>query len=720
MPLESATGQHHNPKTARPSLPEHLSGLDGLRALAVLAVLLYHSDLGWMPAGFLGVEVFFVVSGYLITWLLLSEWRQSGRIDLKRFWGRRARRLLPALFAMVAATLSFAIVFLPDQVAGLRGDVLAALGYVTNWYLILVQKSYFEAMGRPSLLQHLWSLAVEEQFYLLWPLLLALLLRLWRPRRVLFVALIGAALSALLMAVLYQPDVDPSRIYYGTDTRAAGLLIGAALAFVWEPGTSSFSGFCIPWRSVVAKAACRAAACVRGYPTLRRFQTFARLGIPGERVSSTRQLVPSPVIDGGGKGWGPLSPLLDVLGLVGLCILFGASVFLDEFQPSLYLWGFTLVAVTTALVIVAATHPRAHLGFLLDLGPLRWIGQRSYSIYLWHWPVFDLTRPQLDVPFSGLPLFVLRLAAAIALAELSFRFIETPARQGAFDRAWATIAHARDRQRVWPSLRLAGAVAGILLFSIALGASVVNAQPPPPPASFSDSLNTASADARRVAAATATPAHAAPTTQSPAPPTSTARASPAAAATLVAPATTGAPASTPAPVPTPVGPARPAAALEPAGVNQVTAIGDSVMLGASQDLKRAIGNIEVDAEVGRQVSAAISILKARRAANGLGAVVVIHVGNNGPLSARQLNDLMGVLAGVPRVVIVNDMVPRAWEGPNNTMLATAVKQFPNVVLVDWHTASKDHPDYFWKDGIHLRPAGARAYVDLITAAVNAP
>jgi peptidoglycan/LPS O-acetylase OafA/YrhL len=217
-----------------------MPGLDGLRALAVIAVLLYHAELTWIPGGFIGVEVFFVISGYLITALLLAEWRQRGRIDLKAFWLRRARRLLPALYLTVVVTLAFAVVFLPGEVAGLRSDAIAAFGYVTNWYMVLGHESYFEAVGRPSLLKHLWSLAVEEQFYVLWPLLFAAGISLgavrWRQRRILVATVVGAAASTVLMATLYVPEADPSRIYYGTDTRASGLLIGAALAFVWFPG----------------------------------------------------------------------------------------------------------------------------------------------------------------------------------------------------------------------------------------------------------------------------------------------------------------------------------------------------------------------------------------------------------------------------------------------------------------------------------------------------
>src|SRR5829696_9426639 len=217
------------------SLP-YLPGLDGLRAIAVIAVLLYHAELPWIPGGFLGVEVFFVLSGFLITSLLAAEWRRRGTIDLKAFWLRRARRLLPALFLLLTVMLGFAVLFLPDEVAGLRGDAAAATGYVTNWYLIFSEKSYFEMVGRPPMLEHLWSLAVEEQFYLLWPLLFVAAARRWGAgRRMVPVVLAGVLTSAALMAVLYQPDTDPSRIYYGTDTRAAGLLLGCALGLVWSP-----------------------------------------------------------------------------------------------------------------------------------------------------------------------------------------------------------------------------------------------------------------------------------------------------------------------------------------------------------------------------------------------------------------------------------------------------------------------------------------------------
>ena len=215
----------------------YIPALDGLRALAVIAVLLYHGDVKWMPGGFLGVDVFFVISGYLITSLLLGDWREHRHIRFGRFYLRRARRLLPALFLMLAVVALYALLFLPDTVSELRGQAIAAIFYVENWYLIFHKVSYFVAVGRPPMLRHVWSLAVEEQFYLLWPLIFAFLLARWgRHREKLLAAVVGGALaSTVLMAVLYQPFTDPSRVYFGTDTRASTMLIGAALAIVWAP-----------------------------------------------------------------------------------------------------------------------------------------------------------------------------------------------------------------------------------------------------------------------------------------------------------------------------------------------------------------------------------------------------------------------------------------------------------------------------------------------------
>ncbi len=608
----------------------YLPGLDGLRALAVLVVLLYHSSLNLMPGGFLGVQVFFVISGYLITSLLLTEWHAREGIDLLHFWVRRARRLLPALFVVIVSAQAFAVLFLPDEVAGLRGDALAAAGYVTNWYLIFAHQSYFETMGRPSLLRHLWSLAVEEQYYLFFPPLLLILLRWLKPRGAFLVVLAGAFASALWMALLYQPDVDPSRVYYGTDTRASALLLGAALAFIWKSDAT-------------------------------------------HRVSAR---------------------LLDLGGFVALGLLAAACLWLDEFNGFLYQGGLFLVALLTIIVIAAIAHSQTRLTRLLGIAPLRWIGLRSYGLYLWHWLVFDVTRPQLDVSLTGLPLFLLQVGISLLLADLSYRLVESPVRSGALGRALQALREAQGTRRRSLAARWVGVIGAIALVSVALGGSVVSAQEPPPPAylALAPALET-----QTPTMAPTLPPTVAPTTAS------------TATAAVTATATTM-PTALPSPTSAPT--------LAPAPrITQVYAIGDSVMLGAVSELRAALGNADIDAVEGRQVSQGLAIIQSRRAAGRMDSVVVIHLGTNGTFSARQFTALMGVLADVPRVVVVNDKVPRAWESVNNAVISSGAKQYPNVVLLDWNAASANHPEYFWKDGIHLRPAGAQAYASLIAAAV---
>jgi peptidoglycan/LPS O-acetylase OafA/YrhL/CubicO group peptidase (beta-lactamase class C family) len=370
-PSEADTSARRRPPNAH--LP-YLPGLDGLRALAVTGVLIYHAGLG-LRGGFLGVEAFFVLSGYLITALLLAEWQRDGQINLLAFWRRRARRLLPMLGVVLVGTLGLSALFVPAELAEVGADTLAVLGYVTNWWLVLRGQPYFDPMLRPPLLQHLWSLAVEEQFYLAWPILFALGMRHLHRRGFLLAVLVGAAASIARMAALYQPGDDPSRLYYGTDTRAAGLLLGAALALVWMPNAMPGA-------------------------------TRRRLGLA-----------------------------LDGAGIFALITLLVAAIWLVESHPLLYRGGFALVALATSIVIAAVTHPQARvLPRLLGVAPLRWIGLRSYGIYLWHWPIFMLSRPLLATPFNEGLVQALRVAVVVILADLCYRAIEAPIRRGALSR----------------------------------------------------------------------------------------------------------------------------------------------------------------------------------------------------------------------------------------------------------------------------------------------
>jgi peptidoglycan/LPS O-acetylase OafA/YrhL len=736
----------------------HLSGLDGLRAIAVVAVLLYHSDLDFLPGGFLGVDVFFVISGYLITALLLREFADRGTFSLRGFWFRRARRLLPAVFVLLAGVVVFALVALPDEVARLRSDVAAALTYITNWYLIFHQQSYFDAVGRPSPLGHLWSLAVEEQFYLLWPPILLGLLFALRRHGALIVTLLLAWASAIWMALLYDPNVDPSRVYFGTDTRAFALLVGAALAFVWVPVASG------------------------AHPA----RSWRRPRITG-------------------------SDAVAAAGLAGLGFLFFN---LTAYDDLLYLGGFQFTAILTAIVIAAVVRPAGLVGRLLDTAPMRWLGHRSYSIYLWHWPVFVVTRPGIDIALEGWPALALRLAATLVLADLSFRFIERPIREGALGRAWARWTKRQrsfGRDPRWSAVP-AGLFVGILL--AAVGVQVLVATPAPVPSylvgtepasvSESDPNGARHGDTAMVPSATddlgaydpgdpnvdpnldvtddeasgpddgspdvdvaatdpddedpaadetAAPAAGASLEPTPAPtpqptraPIGSARpagsaapvpatASPVPATASPVPATSASPepstapsripaaaSAKPGPKATPAEAVKPTARPTPKVVGKVRgrvlAIGDSVMLGATRALRRQFTSIEVNAAVSRQFNDGIRILRARAAAGTLPDVVVIHLGTNGPISKRQFDLAMSAAKDVRLVVFVNVKVPRPWESYTNRTLSQNVKRYDNAILVNWHDASEDVTNALAGDGIHLNSAGASAYARLIAAAVR--
>ncbi|MDQ3886619.1 MAG: acyltransferase, partial [Actinomycetota bacterium] len=465
-------------------------------------------------------------------------------------------------------------------------------------------------------------------------------MRRWRRRRLaLFIALAGAAGSAVLMAALYQPAVDPSRVYYGTDTRAAGLLFGAALAFVWVPGQP------------------------------RRWAGRAR----------------------------PL--LLDIAGLAALGALVWFYLRLDQYQPFLFQGGFALVALATVVVILVAVHPHTYLGpHFLGWRPLRWIGLRSYSIYLWHWPVFMLTRPELDVPIDGWPLLALRLVATIVLADLSYRFVETPIRTGALGRAWKSLREAQGARRWRLGVRWAAVLGMGTALSVALGVAVVHAQPPPPPSYLAvESIHTDAPTTPTSDAEGSTPAPQMSDTD---------------AAALTTPPDT-ADSET----------AQPKAAEEdgkttssnPLVADRVTFIGDSVMIGAYGELKRALGEPAMYADVGMQAAGVIEIVQKHRAAGDLGDTVVIHIGSNGVFNEEQFDETMQMLKDARKVVVVNVKAPRPWEQPNNEMLAEGVQRYPNAVLLDWHAASAGRPELFVEDGIHLQPEGQRLYADMIAA-----
>ncbi|MEI6844201.1 MAG: acyltransferase family protein [Actinomycetes bacterium] len=351
----------------------HIPAIDGLRAIAVVAVMLYHLGFSWIPGGFLGVDLFFVISGYVITRLLLDSIQRSGGLDLRGFYLARIRRLLPALVFMIFSTALFVSVWAPDTVKRFVTDIPYVLSGSMNWALVYRHQDYFESIGRPPLLQHTWSLAVESQFYLVWPLILLLVLKRFGKHRIPGAALAIAGISGIALLILSMrmdstSAQSVSHVYFGTDTHSIGLFLGAALAVSWIPQNLTIN-------------------------IEQRAQDF-----------------------------------IDAIGVIGLLGLISCFLFIKETDPTLYRLAFPLAGIFGCAIIMSLVHPASRFAPMLSSKPILWVGQRSYAIYLWHWIVFQLTRPSVDLAGSVWALYALRILVVFALADISLRWVELPIR----------------------------------------------------------------------------------------------------------------------------------------------------------------------------------------------------------------------------------------------------------------------------------------------------
>ncbi|HEX6425592.1 MAG TPA: acyltransferase family protein [Acidimicrobiales bacterium] len=628
--------------------------LDGVRAVAVALVVAYHLGYARVAGGYVGVEVFFVLSGWLVSALLMNEHHRTGAIALGRFWLRRARRLLPAMAVVIAGTVTAASIARPGLLAELRGQAVAAIAYHLNWRLVLDQRSYFEAAGGPSPLEHLWSLSIEEQFYLVFPLLCGLVLTRWSRRAAVAVALGGAAAATALRFALLDPAGDPSRSYFGTDTRAAGLLLGVALGLFWTPN---------------------------------------RL-----RPHDGRRFVGA----------------LDGVAVAGAAVLAWYAFGLDERAPAAFRGGFTAAQVATLAVIAVAVYPApTRTVRLLSARPLRWVGQRSYGIYLFHWPVivFLSTAPgeQPESPRRA----ALQVALVLALAAASYRLVEQPVRRrglvGAARRARARLAVLVDGR---PLAAVATAAGCVVALGAAAGVTrdVVTASAPPPfqpeavVISGNDPGGPADADLTPAPAGPPAPAAPGPEAAEPAP----------GGGPATAPTDQPAPAAPP-PIEPPPAPAGPPAAT---GYAPTTAVGDSVLVGAAEVLAGRMGPaLTVDAEIGRQMVDAAGLVGGLAAQGRLGEVVLLHLGNNGPFTAGQIDAVLAAAGPERTVLLVNVSVPRRWEAEVNDALAAAAARHPNAALVDWRSLVTSEQGLTREDGFHLTAAGAERYADLVVGQV---
>ncbi len=600
-------------RTATREVPRgHVAGLDGLRAFAVIVVVLFHLTPGAVVGGYLGVDVFFVVSGFIITRLLLVEHVSTGRIRLGAFWLRRARRLLPALVVLLLACSSAALLVGGDVLVGIGAQLATALTFSSNWYFIASGSDYF-ASTAPELFRNLWSLAVEEQFYLLWPLVLLLVvLRLPRAGRIAVLALATLA-SAAAMAVLLTPG-NPTSVYYNTGAHAFGLTIGALLAVVsrwWSPRA-------LEWPR----------AARRG------------LGVAGA---------------------------LAFAGLVALSILMPGE------EDWAYHGGLLAAAVLTAVLIAAFLVPGSPLARAIDVAPLRWIGHRSYGIYLWHWPVFVLLAAALpdwtSEPALAWALGGIAAVITVAAAALSFRCVETPIRRDGFRAAWRTWTAG------WRPARLAtvGSAAALVLLLVGLAGTTSAVIVQPRQSDVADRIQ-AGQDAIRD---TASP--------------------------------------TPSPDPTPTSdPTGPPPQLQG---DRITAVGDSVMLAAVPELQAAFPGIHIDAAVSRSMSAAPDILRSLRDAGMLRPTVVVALGTNGAISWDTLVTIREIIGPDRELVLVTAQAPRGWIPGVNEKLVAFAWQYRDVELADWYTAIQPHLDVLARDRVHFGSAGARIFTATVQEAL---
>ena len=539
----------------------YIPAIDGLRAIAVIAVMLYHLDFTWIPGGFLGVDLFFVISGYVITRLLLDSIARSGGLDLRAFYKARMRRLLPPLAFMMITTAIFIGIWAPETARRFASDSPFAFIGAMNWWLVFRHTDYFDSIARPPLLQHTWSLGVEAQFYLVWPLILLLVLRYLGKNKIPGAALIIAAVSGItLLVVSFQVDAANARqishVYFGTDTHSIGLFLGAALAVSWIPQNL---------KADVDK----------------RAQDF---------------------IDG-----------IGVIGFIGIIATF---LFIDETDPTLYKLAFPLAGLFGCAIITSIVHPASRFAPILSSRVAVWIGERSYSIYLWHWVVFQVTRPAVDIEGSAWALTALRILIVFALADISLRLVELPIRSGLVEYWFKGMKYRTKRVQLrQKSLVALSLVSLVTLISVV----TVNAI---------QSTDQVMAQVKTVL------------------------------------------------TPTPDISAQETSASNIIGL-WVT--GDSVILGIRFELETRAHISLLNARVGRQ-AAELTEVMAHDKLRMLESTVVFNLGNNNKLTQAQVAKIFDEVKDQPKIIVVNTAVPRSWRDENNLLIAQYAEKYGAILI----------------------------------------
>ena len=611
VPKESATV-----KQQRRARLRQVPGLDGLRGLAVVAVVIYHFFGDLLPGGYLGVDMFFVLSGFLITSLLIREFNVTGRINLRDFWIRRFRRILPAALVVLCLCAAIVAAIGGDLAVGIREQFLGTLFFVNNWTQIATSQTYF-APNEVQVFAHYWSLAVEEQFYLIWPLLMAAVFAVSRrkPKRLpIAVALVLATASALAMAFLFTPGEDPTRVYYGTDTHAFGLLVGALLSFM---------------------------------------------------LTSTSKEAEADSWAARGKG-----VLAGSVGTLALLAYLAQLVWMGADREFTYRGGLVLTSVLGAAMIWAVVRETGPLTWLFRTRVMRWLGQRSFSLYLWHWPLIMILLAVSDAPAWALG--ILALPLSLVLAEVTYQFVENPFRRGGYIKTWHDYWAARPTlhemkvgfgKAMWPVVP-----ALVVLSSIGVVYGVAT----------SEDKTQLERELERMAQANEQAAASAP-----AQPTN-----------------------------------KPKEKRSVPTGEEITALGDSVMLASSDALTERFPGILIDAAVSRQYSEAIDSLRALKDSGQLRSTIFLGLGTNGSADAGRLDELLDLVGPERTVVFAVPYGDRDWMGQARAEIVQAASQHENVYLADWCGTAQENPALMYDDGVHPLAEGANLYAESFEKALE--
>lgn len=582
----------------------YLEGLDGLRAIAVIAIIVYHLNSKWLPGGFLGVDTFFVISGYLITSLLLHEYHTKGHIDLKSFWLRRFKRLIPAVFFMLTVVLTYALFFETEMIQRVKEDAIAAFVYVSNWWYIFQDVSYFDSAESQPLL-HLWSLAIEEQFYLIWPVILLLLLTKVKDMKKVFgITLLISLISLVIMIFLAEPMQDNSRVYFGTDTRLQTLLLGVMLAYIWPP-----------------------------------FKLKSAIDVDVKR-------------------W------IDGIGIGALLILIVFFFTVGSSDNWIYFGGLYVISGVTLLLIASSVHPSTMLPKLLGTPIFLWIGTRSYSLYLWHYPIIVfINRHYIE---GQIPWYIMICEVLLTLicAEISYRYIESPLRKEGLKALWPINKDHVQRAIRTITIAVLLVISGVILTGI-FDHHQVDLSEGRATEFVAGGTNDEEEDPEKMVTVDE----------------------------------------------------------EGEAVNLANAepllIGDSLTVDIGEYMVENIPNITVDGAIGRQLTDTVELSQDKYGEYASKEdIVIFQLGTNGDFTDESLDELIASFEDAD-IYFVNTRVPRDWEGNVNEHINQVEEKYDNVTLIDWHSYSEGHTEYFAPDGVHLLPKGVEALGDLIIDTIEA-